>query len=59
MTQERMERRRMSVGYLAQSEIARTSRKVLEADPRPKGVEPRIVDYVKSPPSAAEIRAAL
>jgi arsenate reductase len=35
-----------------------TSRKVLELI-RAKGVEPRIVDYVKSPPSAAEIKTAL
>lgn len=35
-----------------------TSRKVLELI-RAKGVEPRIIDYVKSPPSAAEIRTVL
>jgi arsenate reductase len=35
-----------------------TSRKVLEMI-RAKGVEPTIVDYVKSPPSVAEIKAAL
>jgi arsenate reductase len=35
-----------------------TSRKVLELI-RAKGVEPRIVDYVKSPPSAAQIKTAL
>jgi arsenate reductase len=35
-----------------------TSRKVLELI-RAKGVEPDIVDYVKSPPSAAEIRTVL
>jgi arsenate reductase (glutaredoxin) len=35
-----------------------TSRKVLELI-RAKGVEPRIVDYVKSPPSAAQIKRAL
>src|SRR5260370_741900 len=35
-----------------------TSRKVLELI-RAKGIEPRIVDYVKSPPSAAQIKAAL
>jgi arsenate reductase (glutaredoxin) len=35
-----------------------TSRKVLELI-RAKGIEPRIVDYVKSPPSAAQIRAVL
>jgi len=35
-----------------------TSRKVLEMI-RAKGVEPKIVDYQKTPPSAAEIRAAL
>ncbi|HEY2227853.1 MAG TPA: arsenate reductase (glutaredoxin) [Xanthobacteraceae bacterium] len=35
-----------------------TSRKVLELI-RAKGVEPEIIDYVKSPPSAAEIRKAL
>jgi arsenate reductase len=35
-----------------------TSRKVLDAI-RKKGVEPKIVDYVKNPPSAAEIKAVL
>ena len=35
-----------------------TSRKVLELI-RAKGVEPRIVDYVKSPPSAAQIKTVL
>jgi arsenate reductase (glutaredoxin) len=35
-----------------------TSRKVLEAI-RASGVEPVVVDYVKSPPSVAEIKAAL
>ena len=35
-----------------------TSRKVLDAI-RKKGIEPRIVDYVKSPPSAAEIKTVL
>jgi arsenate reductase len=35
-----------------------TSRKVLELI-RAGGVEPRIVDYVKSPPSAAQIKTAL
>ena len=35
-----------------------TSRRVLEMI-RAKGVAPRIVDYVKTPPSAAEIKAAL
>jgi arsenate reductase len=35
-----------------------TSRKVLDAI-RKTGTEPRIVDYVKTPPSAAEIKAAL
>jgi arsenate reductase (glutaredoxin) len=35
-----------------------TSRKVLEMI-RAKGVEPTIVDYVKTPPSVAEIKAAL
>jgi arsenate reductase (glutaredoxin) len=35
-----------------------TSRKVLELI-RAKGVEPRIVDYVKTPPSAAQIKTAL
>ena len=35
-----------------------TSRKVLELI-RAEGVEPRIVDYVKSPPSAAQIKTAL
>jgi arsenate reductase (glutaredoxin) len=35
-----------------------TSRKVLELI-RAQGIEPRIVDYVKSPPSAAQIKAAL
>ena len=34
------------------------SRKVL-ASIRAKGVEPNIVEYLKEPPSAAEIRAAL
>jgi arsenate reductase len=35
-----------------------TSRKVLELI-RARGVEPEIVDYVKSPPSAAQIKAVL
>jgi arsenate reductase len=35
-----------------------TSRKVLNAI-RKKGIVPHVVDYVKSPPSAAEIKAAL
>jgi len=35
-----------------------TSRKVLEMI-RAKGVEPRIVDYVKTPPSSAQIETAL
>jgi arsenate reductase len=35
-----------------------TSRKVLDAI-RKKGIEPRVVDYVKSPPSASEIKAVL
>jgi arsenate reductase (glutaredoxin) len=35
-----------------------TSRKVLELI-RAQGIEPRIVDYVKSPPSAAQIKAVL
>jgi arsenate reductase len=35
-----------------------TSRKVLEMI-RAEGVEPTIVDYVKNPPSAGEIKAAL
>src|SRR5215831_12675724 len=35
-----------------------TSRKVLETIRR-KGVEPHVIEYVKTPPSAAEIRAAL
>ena len=35
-----------------------TSRKVLEMI-RAKGMEPQIVDYVKTPPSAPEIKAAL
>lgn len=35
-----------------------TSRKVLDAI-RKKGIKPRIVDYVKTPPSAAEIKAVL
>jgi arsenate reductase (glutaredoxin) len=35
-----------------------TSRKVLELI-RHEGIEPRIVDYVKSPPSAAEIKTVL
>src|SRR5579862_6344601 len=35
-----------------------TSRKVLEMI-RAKGLAPKIVDYVKTPPSAAEIKAAL
>jgi arsenate reductase len=35
-----------------------TSRKVLEMI-RAKGIEPTIVDYVKSPPSVADIKAAL
>ena len=35
-----------------------TSRKVLETIRR-KGVEPQVIEYVKNPPSAADIRAAL
>jgi arsenate reductase len=35
-----------------------TSRKVLDAI-RKKGVAPKIVDYVKNPPSAAEIKTVL
>ena len=35
-----------------------TSRKVLEMI-RAKGIEPRIVDYVKTPPSATAIKTAL
>ena len=35
-----------------------TSRKVLEMI-RAKGIEPAIVDYVKSPPSVADIKAVL
>jgi arsenate reductase len=35
-----------------------TSRKVLETI-RAKGIEPRIVEYLKTPPSAGEIKAAL
>ena len=35
-----------------------TSRKVLAAI-RAKGIEPRIIEYLKSPPTAAEIRSAL
>ncbi len=35
-----------------------TSRKVLEMI-RAKGIAPRIVDYVKTPPSASAIKAAL
>jgi len=35
-----------------------TSRKVL-ALIRAKGIEPKVVEYLKEPPSAAEIRAAL
>lgn len=35
-----------------------TSRKVLEMI-RARGVEPEVVDYQQTPPSAAEIRAAL
>jgi arsenate reductase len=35
-----------------------TSRKVLEMI-RAKGIEPRIVDYVKTPPAAPAIKAAL
>ena len=35
-----------------------TSRKVLDAIRR-KGIEPAVVDYVKTPPSAAEIKTAL
>jgi len=34
------------------------SRKVLETIRR-KGVEPQVIEYVKTPPSAADIRAAL
>ena len=35
-----------------------TSRKVL-ASIRAKGIEPKVVEYLKQPPSAAEIRAVL
>jgi arsenate reductase len=35
-----------------------TSRKVL-ASIRAKGIEPKVVEYLKEPPSAAEIRSAL
>ena len=35
-----------------------TSRKVLEMI-RAKGIEPTVVDYVKSPPSVADIKAVL
>jgi len=35
-----------------------TSRKVLETI-RAKGIEPTIVDYVKSPPSVADLKAVL
>ena len=35
-----------------------TSRKVLEMI-RAEGIEPTVVDYVKSPPSVADIKAAL
>jgi arsenate reductase len=35
-----------------------TSRKVL-AQIRARGIEPRIVEYLKNPPAAAEIRAVL
>jgi arsenate reductase (glutaredoxin) len=35
-----------------------TSRKVLDLI-RAEGIEPRIVDYVRSPPSAAQIKTAL
>jgi arsenate reductase (glutaredoxin) len=35
-----------------------TSRKVLEKI-RARGIEPRIIDYVKTPPSRAEIKAVL
>jgi arsenate reductase len=35
-----------------------TSRKVLEMI-RARGIEPKVVDYQKTPPSAAEIRTAL
>jgi arsenate reductase len=35
-----------------------TSRKVLEMI-RARGIEPRVVDYVKTPPSRAEIKAVL
>ena len=35
-----------------------TSRKVLAAI-RAKGIEPNVVEYLKDPPSAAEIRSAL
>lgn len=35
-----------------------TSRRVLETI-RAKGVEPTVIDYQKTPPSAAEIKAAL
>jgi arsenate reductase len=35
-----------------------TSRKVLEMI-RAKGVSPQVIEYVKTPPSAAEIRSAL
>jgi arsenate reductase len=35
-----------------------TSRRVLETI-RGKGVEPQVIEYLKTPPSAADIRAAL
>src|ERR1019366_1772462 len=47
----------MSVVIWHNSKCA-TSRKVLELI-RAEGIEPRIVDYVKSPPSAAQIKTAL
>jgi arsenate reductase len=47
----------MSVAIWHNSKCA-TSRKVLELI-RAKGIEPRIVDYVKSPPSAAQIKTVL
>jgi arsenate reductase (glutaredoxin) len=54
---QRVGSRRLSV-VIWHNPKCSTSRKVLELI-RAKGVEPRIVDYVKSPPSAAEIRTVL
>jgi arsenate reductase (glutaredoxin) len=53
----RNERRHVSVVIWHNPKCA-TSRKVLDMI-RAQGISPRIVDYVKTPPSGSEIRAAL